>query len=169
MDDEEYINLEDLVVKKKKLYQIQLNNDVVIIKNIGYGLEAPEMIIEENVGINNNLNIYNCILTEEELEDIKDINEITSDNLFYPIIKLTEKIHIDDNSINNIYILSIKLKNEDDNINKIELEREITMFEIYLILREGESGLIKYKKLEKNINSKNIIEVLIKNFYNYSL
>jgi hypothetical protein len=34
MDDEEYINLEDLVVKKKKLYQIQLNNDIVIIKNI---------------------------------------------------------------------------------------------------------------------------------------
>jgi hypothetical protein len=166
MDDEEYINLEDLVVKKKKLYQIQLNNDVVIIKNIGYGLEAPEMIIEENVGINNNLNIYNCILTEEELEDI---NEVTNDNLFYPIIKLTEKIQIDDNSINNIYLLSIKLKNVDNNINKIELEKEITMFEIYLILREGESGLIKYKELQKNINSKNIIEVLIKNFYNYKI
>jgi hypothetical protein len=58
-------------------------------------------------------------------------------------IKLTEKIQIDDNSINNIYLLSIKLKNTDDNINKIELEKEITMFEIYLILREGESGLIK--------------------------
>ena len=166
MDDEEYINLEDLIVKKKKLYQIQLNNDIVIIKNIGYGLEAPEMIIEENVGINNNLNIYNCILTEEELEDI---NEVTSDNLFYPIIKLTEKIQVDDKSVNNIYLLSIKLKNVDDNINKIELEKEITMFEIYLILREGESGLIKYKKLEKNINSKNIIEILIKNFYNYGL
>ena len=166
MDDEEYINLEDLVVKKKKLYQIQLNNDIVIIKNIGYGLEAPEMIIEENVGINNNLNIYNCILTEEELEDI---NEVTNDNLFYPIIKLTEKIQINDKSVNNIYLLSIKLKNVDDNISKIELEKEIRMFEIYLILREGENGLIKYKELEKNINSKNIIEVLIKNVYNYDL
>jgi hypothetical protein len=152
--DDEYINLEELIEEKQKLYQIQLNNNTLIIKNIGYGIAAPEVIIEENVGIDNNLSIYNCILSQGE------IDSHSKGNSYYPIIKLEEK---KSEEIINTYILSMKLNKE------IELDKEIEEFEIFLILIDGETGSIGYKILEKNITSKNIIEVLIKNVYNYDL
>jgi hypothetical protein len=152
--DDEYINLEELIEEKQKLYQIQLNNNILVIKNIGYGIAAPEVIIEENVGINNNLNIYNCILSQGE------IDSYSKENSYYPIIKLEEK---KSEEIINTYILSMKLNKE------IELDKEIDEFEIFLILIDGETGSIGYKILEKNITSNNIIEVVIKNVYNYIL
>ena len=152
--NEEYINLEELIEEKQKLYQIQLNNEILIIKNIGYGIVAPEVIIEENVGIDNNLSIYNCILSQAE------IDSYSKENSYYPIIKLDEKKSED---IINTYILSIKLSKE------IELDKELEEFEIFLILIDGETGSIGYKILEKNITSKNIVEIVIKNVYNYTL
>ena len=130
MDDEEYVNLEELIEEKQKLYQIQLNNDKLIIKNIGYGIAAPEVIIEENVGIDNNLSIYNCILSQAE------IDSYSKENSYYPIIKLDEKKSED---IINTYLLSIKLNKE------IELDKEIEEFEIFLILINGETGSVGYK------------------------
>ncbi len=152
--NDEYINLEELIEEKQKLYQIQLNNNTLIIKNIGYGIVAPEVIIEENVGIDNNLSIYNCILSQGE------IDSYSKENSYYPIIKLDEKKSED---IINTYILSIKLTKE------MELDKEVEEFEIFLILIDGETGSIGYKILEKNITPNNILEVVIKNVYNYVL
>jgi len=150
----EYINLEELIEEKQKLYQIQLNNNTLVIKNIGYGIAAPEVIIEENVGIDNNLSIYNCILSQGEIDNY------SKENSYYPIIKLEEKKSED---IINTYILSMKLNKE------IELDKEIEEFGIFLILIDGETGSIGYKILEKNITPNNILEAVIKNVYNYTL
>jgi hypothetical protein len=146
--EDEYINLEDLIEEKKKLYQIQLNDNKLIIKNVGYGMEAPEMIIQENIGKNKDLSIYNCILTENELLNL------CNKNSYLPVIKLLEKKGENE----NIYFISVK-------IEKIELDKNTELFETYYILHEGDKKTIKYKKLDKNINSKNIIEILLEHYY----
>jgi len=146
--EDEYINLEELIQEKKKLYQIQLNDNKLIIKNIGYGIEAPEMIIQENIGKNRNLSIYNCILSEDELLNL------CNKNSYLPVIKLVEK---KEENV-NIYFISVRME-------KIELDKKTELFEIYYILHEGDKKTIKYKKLDKNINSKNMIEILLENYY----
>lgn len=151
-DTDDYINIEDLIEEKEKLHQIQINDDELIIKTIGYCNHPPDLIIKENFGRNNNLSIYNCTLTENEL-NIESL--ISEHELFYPIIKLTEKI---DNYVNT-YSIAIKI------LEKIKYDQKIILFENYFIYKK-EKKLI-YKILEKNINSNNIIEILLDNYCIY--
>ena len=153
-DTDDYINIEELIENKHQLYQIQLNNNELIIKNIGIGSSSPDLIIKENFGKNNNLSIYNCIITENEFnfESFKLENE-----LFYPIIKLIEIKEITEIST---YCLAIKL------FSKIKYDTKITTFDNYFVYSNNNNKLLKYIKLEKNINSTNIIEILMNNYFN---
>ena len=153
--DEEFINIEDLIEEKLKLYQIQLNNEELIIKNIGYGSEAPDLIILENFGLNKNLSMYNCILTENELSS--ELN--TNQNLFYPIIKLVEKkLNNNDDKIKEyVYSIGIKLQ------NNILFEQKINFFELYFFYKQN-NNLLQFKQISKNINSSNIIEIILDNY-----
>lgn len=150
MDENEYINLEELLNEKKKLYQIQINNEECIIKNVGYGKEAPEMIIIENIGEKNNLSIYNCIISEDEINLVNKNEE--NKEIIYPVIKMTEK----EGDIINQYYISIRIE------NGVELDKIIKKFDILYIQNKKE--YITIKIIEKNINSENIIEKLIENY-----
>lgn len=154
--EEEYINIEDLINNKEKLYQIQIqetneNEEQIIIKNVGYGSEVPEMIILEDFGKEKNLSIYNCILSERELQEL---NELANKDYFYPVIQLIEKDSI--NNRNEQYFIGIKL------LESIKYDEKISSYEKYFIYNNYENkDLLNYKKITTNINSSNIIEIII--------
>jgi hypothetical protein len=144
--DETYINVEEMIkTTLKNIYQIQLNNDNLIIKHVGKSSEIPDIIIKENFGNNKNLNLYSCIYSTNEFDIMKTTNN--KDN-FLPIIKLIEKGETE----NNIYSICVKL-NTDIKFNEI-----ITEFDIYLtfITKNYVNNIL----IEKNINSENIIEIM---------
>ena len=57
--EDEYINIENLLKENVNIYQIQINNDKLIIKHIGTGSESPDIIIKEGFGIDKSLYLYN--------------------------------------------------------------------------------------------------------------
>jgi hypothetical protein len=146
--DDTYIDINDIIkAQLKNIYQIQINNESFIIKHIGMGSHVPDMIIKEDFGKNNNLNLYNCVYMESEIDFIK--TELNN-NKFLPIVKLVEKMETN----NNIYTLSIKV-NELLNYNE-----SCTNFNIYLTYSLS-NDYINDIELEKNINSSNIIEKML--------
>jgi hypothetical protein len=148
--DDAYIDINNIIkAQLKNIYQIQINNESLIIKHIGMGSHVPDMIIKENFGKNNNLNLYNCVYMESEIDFLKI--ELNNDK-FLPIVKLVEKLETN----NNIYTLSIKV-NEILNYNE-----SCTDFNIYLTYSLS-NDYINDIKLEKNINSSNIIEKMLEN------
>ena len=110
------------------------------------GSDVPDIIIKEDFGKNNNLNLYNCIYTETDLIDKVDNTH------FLPIMKLVEK----SNNFNKIYSISVKL-NQD-----ILLDNTIDNFDIYLTYMVTKD-FFEHIKLDKDINSQNIIEKLFEN------
>lgn len=142
--DSEYINIEMLFENNKKnIYQFHLNNEKLIIKNIGRSTEAHDIIIKENFGPNSSMNLYNCIYMEDEINII--------DNLFFPIIKLI-------NYYNNKIIISsfaIKIK------ENIKYEKEIKEWDLYWVQNTQKEDYINTKKISKNICPDNIIEKLL--------
>lgn len=136
MDDDTYIDLNKLHKNLNNIYQLQINNDKIIIKQIGIMSNIPDIIIKKSFGKNNNLDLYNVVYTENELLDNKN---------FYPIIKLIEN--------KNYYSLSIKF------IDNVKCNEEITNFEIYFICFIDNK--FYNKKIEKNVNQSNIIETLM--------
>lgn len=152
--NETFINIEEIYKNNNKpLYQIQLNNEELTIKHIGYASSVPEIIIKENFGKNNNLNLFNCLYTIEELDFLK-IQPLN--NIFLPILKLTI------NNNKNIITLSVKIN------NFTEYNEPNNNFTIYLTSLINEN-YIQNIELEKNINSSNIIEIMIKNIINCNL
>jgi hypothetical protein len=152
-DETQYINIDEKFKEGlKKIYQIQINNSKLQIKLVGLASETPDMIIKENFGINSNLNLYNCVYSNEEIDFLfKEIHE----DKFIPIIKLIEKKQTDiKKSSENIYTLSVKFS------DKIFLDLPIDFFDIYLTYTTGEK-YIEYLKLEKEINPSNIIEIFL--------
>jgi len=136
--DEEFINLEDLINEqsKVKLYQIQINNNFFIFKNIGETSEkAPEVIIKENFGINNKYSMFAIIYEENEL--------LEYNNKIIPLIRITDKI--------NNY--SICIKYNVDNIHNT-----YDLFDLYFVYNINNQ--IMHKIIEKNINADNILEKL---------
>jgi hypothetical protein len=144
---DEYIDVSELVKSQlQNIYQIQLNNDNVIIKQIGTGTDVPDIIIKETFGKKNNLNMYNCVYTEKEIDFLKTENN--SEKLL-PIIKLIETT-----DTKNIYSLSIKFNNS---IHFNEYTHNFTIYLTYSINTE----YFYTMELQKTINSNNIIETFI--------
>ena len=103
-DDDTYINITEMLdIQIKNIYQIQINNEKVVIKHIGHGSHVPDIIIKEDFGKKKNLNLYNCVYTNQEIDFFKTK---VDEEKFLPIIKLVEKLEPE----NKIYSLSIKLK-----------------------------------------------------------
>lgn len=174
-DTDEYVDLIDMVKDETlELYQFQINMDKLILKLIGKSSIAHDIIIKENFGPNSSMSLYNCIYTNEELDlfiqnkQIKsnekniDYSEDDMMDLFFPLIKLVKVINnIQDNNIDNkqvnfiISSIAIKLK------QNIVLDKEISEWELYWVQNEKNNDNIKTLKLEKNINTENILEKLL--------
>jgi hypothetical protein len=154
-DSDEYIDLSNNIIDNTEhIFQFHLNNEKLNIKYIGKSSHTPDIIIKENFGPKLNLSLYNCVYSCNELESknnsIEKKNELNI-NLFYPIIKL---ISIENNII-IITSIAIKINQE------IIYEDEIIKWELYWVKNIQSKDFIKVIKIDKNINSLNIIEKLI--------
>ena len=155
-DEETFINIEEINKEQlNPIYQIQLNNEELTIKHIGNGSHVPDFIIKESFGKNNNLSLYSCVYTNDEIDFLK---KESNNDKFLPIIKLIEKME----NYNNVYSISVKI-NDFTDYNKI-----ITNFKIYLT-HTNKDGYIQDIELGKDINSLNIIEKMIENIINQEI
>ncbi len=147
-DEEEYIDINDILYENlKRIYQIQMENEKIIIKHIGTSSHVPDIIIKEDFGKKNNLNLYSCIYTNEDIDFLK--NKIDEDK-FLPIIKLVEKSELE----NKIYSISIKIK------CLLNYNEHLTDFSTYLTYSTNNSYIYNVE-LEKDINSQNIVEKML--------
>ena len=143
-EDNEYINIEDIINTNQiiKLYQFQINNDTCIIKMVAETHKIPEIIIKENFGINNSFSLYSYVY---------DIDEINN-NTCLPLIKLVKKNEGNGNNNRHIYSLCINyisvphISNND--------------FTIFFVNAINEKIIDSYS-IPKNINSDNIVEILL--------
>jgi hypothetical protein len=129
-----YVNLDNLCNKKKKYYQIQLEKEKLIIKYIGEGDEMVDIAIVEKIGQNNEYEINSCVYEDEDLVS----------NKLLPLILITDH--------KRVYSISIII-NED-----IKIDEYIYNFNILFTQKQS---IQKMFPLDKNIDSENIIEVLI--------
>ena len=150
-DSDEYIDLENIIEEdKNNIFQFHLDMDKLIIKYIGKSSHIPDIIIKENFGPKQNMSLYNCIYSQNELKTTKNISD-----LFYPIVKFIIKEKILDND--KIIISSFAIK-----INQpIEYDIEIKEWELFWVKNIYSENYIKTIKINKNINSSNILEKLI--------
>ena len=137
-----YVDLNEIYnVDKINTYQIQIENENLIIKHIGNMPHTPDIIIKENFGPNLNLNLYSCVYSEEEL--------VNNNKLFFPLVKYIKK-----NTNNNI-VSCFAVKFE-ENINTTNIIRD---WKLFWIKECGEE--ITTCEISKNINTNNIIESII--------
>jgi len=160
--DTDYMNVEDLLPKSKdKIYQIQINNDKIMVKHIGYFDECPDIIIAENLGKNKNLSLYSCVYKLDELVQYNSANNL--DKLF-PIIKLTELSGIQEIPNPSVYSIAVKFNSliNFDGIGEDPCE-DFDIFFVYAINPGGNFSLQKISqiKINKTVNTSNIIEVLL--------
>jgi hypothetical protein len=149
-DSDEYINVESIMESlKQNIYQIQLDKEEVFIKKIGVGDSAPDVIIKEDFGLNNELSLYNCVYLENEL------NTIGNNTYFYPIIKLIDNIKND-----KVITSSIAIKFKEN----LSIDTKINNFDLYFVKNIVSDDFIKVLGLEKDVFSENIIEKII--YYN---
>jgi len=183
-DSDEYIDLSSYMEDNlKHMFQFHLIDEKLLIKHIGKSSDTPDIIIMENFGPESNMSLYNCVYSHDELESIKtettnndnmiltnennlsenNLNENNSnefeDNLthlklFFPVVKLVVKPNQETTVISCI---AIKLNQE------IVYEKEIGDWDLcWIEFSSSNKETFKTKKIEKNINPKNILENLIK-------
>ena len=147
-DSETYVNIKDVLDSQlKNIYQIQINNDKIVIKHIGHGSDIPDIIIKEDFGKYKNLNLYSCVYTNNEIDFLKTkINE----DKFLPIVKLVEKLKPE----NKIYSLSVKIK------CLFDYNEPFTQFSTFLTY-STDSSYVYHTELNKNINPSNLIEKML--------
>jgi hypothetical protein len=144
-DSDEYIDLSsNIETKSEDIYQFVIDDDKLKLTHIGKFTKAPDIIIKEKFGPDSNMNLYSCVYTYDEL-----INK--SDELFFPLVKLVVK------NKSNIIITCIVIKLK----KLVMIENFIDEWELYWIENKFDLEHIKICKIEKNINSTNIIEKLI--------
>ena len=145
MYNEKYINLDDLINNEKyTYYQLQLNNENLMIKTVGTGSKMGDIVIKENFGKNNNYTIYSCIYEKKDFEIIKQ--------KYIPLIKITDNIRI--------YSIGVIINEE------IKENILIRNFEVYMV--HGHK-IFKTIKLDKDVNNKNIIEKLINKLFDLNI
>ena len=145
-DSDEYIDLStNLELGLESIYQFIINENKLELKYIGKFTKAPDIIIKEKFGLDSNMSLYSCVYTFDELTKTK------SDELFFPLVKLITQ------NKSNIVITCIAIKL----INIIDINKNIEDWELYWLENKSDSEHIKMCKIEKNINSSNIVENLI--------
>lgn len=122
----------DNYITTTDFYQVQLNNDKVIVKHVAHGDKVGDVLISKNFGIDNKYSLYASMFKKEDLEDKK----------FMPVIYLTDGIRY--------YYISVLL-----NSNIIEVEH--SDFELYFVCCVKNQTSFK---IDKNIDKNNIFEKL---------
>jgi hypothetical protein len=144
-DSDEYVDLSSNIESKSEdIYQFLVVENKLELKHIGKFTKAPDIIIKENFGPNSNMNLFSCVYTFSEITT-------KSDELFFPLVKLVVKNEI------NIIITCIAIKL----IKPVMIENSINEWDLYWLENKSDTEHIKMCKIEKNINSTNIIEKLI--------
>ena len=148
-DWDEYVDLSlKFQSESEDVYQFTLNNEKLELKNVGKFTKTPDIIIKEKFGPESNMNLYSCVYAQHELM-------IETDELFFPLVKLVIE------SKTNVIITCIAIKlNQPLQINNGN-NNEINIWELYWLENKSDSEHIKTLKIEKNIDSTNIIEKLI--------
>ena len=159
-DQDQYINLEKYIQSQipeenKNIYQIQLNNDTLIIKKISEHYILPDIIIKENFGPESQFSLYSCVYMEKELEQ-------NNNQIYYPLIKLVEKItngkEMKESQEQIItYSIGIKFSNQ----FVLEQNKNINDFKVFLIANKKNKENVYTTEIPKDINQFNIIEKLI--------
>jgi hypothetical protein len=150
-DWDEYVDLSlKFQSESEDIYQFTVNNDKLELKNVGKFTKTPDIIIKEKFGPESNMNLYSCVYALHELM-------IETDELFFPLVKLVIE------SKTNVIITCIAIKlNQHIQIDKLfNNENQIDKWELYWLENKSDSEHIKTLKIEKNIDSTNIIEKLI--------
>lgn len=151
-DSDEYIDLSSQIEDTtSNIFQFHLNSISLNLKFIGKSSYAPDIIIKENFGPDGNLSLYNCVYTQEELD-----NMLTNSNeLFFPLVKLIKKEYINNEELRIISSIAVKINQE------IKYQTEILEWELYWVQNYQSDDYIKSIKLDKDINQENILEKLI--------
>lgn len=159
-DSEKYIDLEDIIKEQDKdksnIYQIQINNNEMIIKLVGKEFYVPDVIIMENFGPEDKLSLYSCLYEEDDFNLNTESGLQESKDFFHPLIKLIEKGV--DNSF-TIYSIVVKFK-------ELIFDTKITDFELFVVFNKYEDDFVYTNSIEKNVDSKNIIEKILE-YYNH--
>lgn len=165
-DHDEYIDLSSkLTDNSEHIFQFNISNNTLVLKNIGKCNVAPDIIIMENFGPESNLSLYNCVYTYTELIELSKNNDTSEEisnsvngeisncdnELFFPLVKL---IGARNNNF-DISCIAVKLT------QSLVFDIEIGDWELYWVENKHDQEHIKTFKLEKNINPSNIIEKLI--------
>ncbi len=152
-DSEEYVDLSfHIESNAENIFQFNLNGIELTLKHIGKCTQAPDIILKENFGPESNMNLFSCVYTQSEIFNAE------SDELFFPLVRLIRKTNT--NVIINC--LAVKLSKESEIQTQIISDSiPIVNWEIYWIENISDQEHIKTCKIEKNINSSNIIEKLI--------
>ena len=148
-DSDEYIDINSNVeINLEDIYQFIINNEKLELNHIGKFSKAPDIIIKENFGKDSNMNLYSCVYTYNELM-------LESNQLYFPLVKLIIKNKL------NVITTSIIIKlNKNIIINNL-INNIIDEWELYWLENKSDLENIKIYKIEKNINSTNIIEKII--------
>lgn len=148
-DDDEFVNIEDIINNNQiiKLFQFQVNNDSCNIKLVAETHKIPEIIIKENFGINNSFSLYSYVY---------DIDEINN-NTCLPLIKL---VKINNDKSKWIYSLCINYIPLLPQTHPLPQNISNNEFTIIFVNAINEKIIDSYD-VPKNINSENIVEVLL--------
>ena len=158
---EEYVDVDEIFNyqnnqnnqnKIKNIYQFQISNTKLFIKHISQNYILPDIIIRENFGPESKYNLYSCVYSEDEL-----INLSSNNDIFYPLIKFVEK---DSNqNIFKTWSIAVKFNNQIELISS--LDKEINLFDLYIVSNTKNNPKIFYQIIKKDIDQNNIIEKLI--------
>lgn len=144
-NEENFIDLNDLI-KEHYLYQIQINNEELIIKKIGKSKQSDDIIIYKN---DKGLTLYSIVYSSEELKYNEDLGNI------FNLMKIHEKV----NNKDILFNIGIKI-NEEVKINKV-----IKDFKVFFLSNEiNKNGKKYYKEFNKTVNKDNIVETMICQF-----
>jgi hypothetical protein len=157
-DSDKYVDLEEIIKEQDKdknnIYQIQLSNDEMMIKLVGKEFYVPDVIIMENFGPDNKLSLYSCLYEENDFNLKTESGLNDTKDFLHPLLKLIER----NNDTYTIFSIVVKFKELAFNI-------KITDFELFIIFNKNEDDCIYTYAIEKNIDSKNIIEKILE-YYN---
>lgn len=144
-NEENFINLNDLI-KEHDMYQIQINNEELIIKKIGKSKQSNDIIIYKN---DKGFTLYSIVYSSEELKYNEDLGNI------FNLMKIHEKV----NDKDILFNIGIKI-NEEVKINKV-----IKDFKVFFLSNEiNKNGKKYYKEFNKTVNKDNIVETMICQF-----
>lgn len=144
-NEENFINLNELI-KEHDMYQIQINNEELIIKKIGKSKQSDDIIIYKN---DKGLTLYSIVYSSEELKYNEDLGNI------FNLMKIHEKV----NNKDILFNIGIKI-NEEVKINKV-----IKDFKVFFLSNEiNKNGKKYYKEFNKTVNKDNIVETMICQF-----